>query len=159
MDAPNDSLWETGKMNEDPFGDLRDWGNVLKILQRLAGQDSLDDVQPGLIRLIRYRRNWQIREHALLSARRIDTPSAPLLATILEVVTDRDTYPDARILAAKALAELVPKRRTDPGMEGLDRDSILQILKRQLAAPEAPVLRLAVEKAAETIERSSGVAV
>jgi hypothetical protein len=144
-------------MKEDPFSDLRDWGNVLKILQELAGTDSLDDVQPGLIRLIRYRQNWQIREHALISVRRVSNPSPSLLAAILEVVIDRDTYPDARILASKALAELLPRKGPESGAVGLDRDSILETLRKQLAMPEAPVLRLAVEKAVEKIERSSGV--
>ena len=35
-------------MKEDPFGDLRDWGRVLDLLDRLVEEGKLDLVQPGV---------------------------------------------------------------------------------------------------------------
>lgn len=41
-------------MNQDIFGDLREWGVVLERLNDLKQSQKLDDYQEGLTRILRY---------------------------------------------------------------------------------------------------------
>ncbi|MFB3906757.1 MAG: hypothetical protein ACE15E_25260 [Acidobacteriota bacterium] len=141
-------------MKPDVFGDLRDWGRILAVLRLLEEKGRLDEVQEGLIRLLRYRQNWQLREKALLSARRVSNPSESLLFAVLEVVSDRGTYSDARTLASQTLALLVPRALARAGSSGGEaiKQAIVCQLSSLLETPEPPVLSDAIEKAMRTIK-------
>ncbi len=138
-------------MKSDVFGDLRDWGRVLAVLRLLEEKGKLDEVQEGLIRLINYRPNWQLREKALLSARRVNRPSDPLLLAVLEVIGDRTTYLDARIFASQTLTELAPRALERSGNAAL-KGAILCRLSALLGAAEPPVLSEAIQKAMRTVD-------
>lgn len=141
-------------MKGDPFGNLREWGGVIEKLQQMREEGNLDDAQPGLIRLIRYPDNWQIRERALIAARQVAQPNSALLGAIVAVLTSANTYTDVRILAAMALGDLAGRDRQSGSPEGLSPDDILVILKGQLATPEAPVLHHVVEEVVRKIDQS-----
>jgi hypothetical protein len=138
-------------MKADVFGDLRDWGRVLSVLQLLEGKGRLDEVQEGLIRILNYRSNWRLREQALVSARRVVEPSGQLLQAVICVLRDESSYLDARILAAQTLACLAPRLPREYQGGDMTPGSIRQNLLQVVAKPEPPVLRQAVEKALESL--------
>lgn len=138
-------------MNDDPFGDLREWGRVLTLLDELSNQKALDQVQAGLVRLIRFPNNWQIREGALVSAREVVQPTTQLLSAVSDLVVDRSVYLDARILAVNVLAVLLARKSLSASHH---RAQALDLLRQQLLVPEAPVFQLAVERAIEKISRT-----
>lgn len=142
-------------MNGDPFGSLREWGHALAELRTRVEAGMLDEAQPGLTRLIRYRHNWQVREHALKAARKVVHPTTPLLEAILGVVTDAGTYLDARILAVRALGDLIPRRGPVGVPDDFEPDALVALLGQQLEVPEAPVFHLAVQQAIRRIESGS----
>lgn len=145
-------------MSDQPFGNLRDWGAALDELKKRVEAGGLDAIQPGLIRLIRYRDNWKVREEGLRAAARVEHPEAGLVEALLAVAADTETYVDARILAVRALAEIVP-RRAPTGLPGdPDPDKVLTVLRELKAVPEAPILHMALEQAMERIaERASPI--
>lgn len=143
-------------MEDDPFGDLAEWGNVLTQLEFLSSQGRLDQAQPGLVRLLRFRGNWQILEQTLIHARKVVRPTPQLLTAVAEIVTDRDVYLDARILAVNALGDILS--RTPPVISLRQRQRIVGGFRRLLRVPEAPVFQLALERAIEKIERSRSTA-
>jgi hypothetical protein len=138
-------------MSADPFGHLENWGAVLQELCRHEAAGTLGDVQPGLIRLIRYRCNWRLREQGLLAAAKVDEPVPELVRVLLAVVADESTYADARILAARALAATVPRRRPTGLPDDPDPDTAVAVLKERLLIPEAPVVHAALEQAIHKI--------
>jgi hypothetical protein len=138
-------------MKADVFGDLRDWGRVLSVLQLLEGKGRLDEVQEGLVRILNYRNNWRLREQALVSARRVVEPSGQLLQAVICVLRDENSYLDARILAAQTLACLAPRLLRKHQVADMTPGAIRQNLMQVVAKPEPPVLRQAVEKALESL--------
>jgi hypothetical protein len=138
-------------MKADVFGDLRDWGRVLSVLQLLEGKGRLDEVQEGLVRILNYRNNWRLREQALVSARRVVEPSGQLLQAVICVLRDENSYLDARILAAQTLACLAPRFFRKHQVADMTPGAIRQNLMQVVAKPEPPVLRQAVEKALESL--------
>jgi hypothetical protein len=111
-------------MTHDPFGNLNDWGMVLKLLEELGDKDRLTDCQPGLIRILQYKGNWRLREEVLKRAGEIQNPSTDLVFQILTTLADDNLYYDARILAGDALIQLLKTIH-----EGLDTEIIEKIRK------------------------------
>lgn len=134
----------------DPFGDLRNWGEVLALLDKLTNEGELDAVQPGLVRLIRFRGNWQLRERALICCRQVKAPSPELTNVLLELTCQRRVYLDARILAVNALADLMAR---SPVASSTDIERLVEVLAGLLTEPEAPVFQWAVERAAGKIRK------
>ncbi len=66
-------------MKHDLFGSLRDWGPVLELVDDLADNGQLAKCQPGLIRILRYKGNWRLREEVLKRVGEIKTPSSELV--------------------------------------------------------------------------------
>ncbi|RJP37896.1 MAG: hypothetical protein C4548_13880 [Desulfobacteraceae bacterium] len=91
----------------DPFGNLMDWGPVLDILGELADDGKLTKYQPGLIRILRYKGNWQLREEALKRVGEVQEPSDELILQVIDILDDDNIYYDARILAGNALVQLL----------------------------------------------------
>ena len=98
-------------MRQDPFGDLNDWGSVLEVFDDLADNGKLAECQPGLIRILQYKGNWQLREEVLKRVGEIQTPSDEMIFQVLAILTDDNIYYDARILAGDGLIQLLKSDR------------------------------------------------
>lgn len=94
-------------MTHDPFGNLTDWGPVLQLFYELADSGKLTECQPGLIRILRYKGNWRLREELLKRIGDISNPSEELLRQTLTIMADDNIYFEARILASNALIQLI----------------------------------------------------
>lgn len=133
-------------MRPDIFGDLMDWGQVLEMLRELKTSRQLDEHQPGLARILRYRKNWKLMETVLTCSTDISQASDVLITEVLEILAAGDVYLQARVLAARALGHLIPRRPPqDPST--LDMDRVLRTMTGVLKGPEAPVLQRAVAEA------------
>lgn len=140
-------------MNPDVFGDLRDWGRVLDLLEQLKDARGLNEHQAGLVRLLRYPENWQLREAALRASSHVDAPSNELLSQLATMVADRRIDRDARMLAAHALGGLLAIAAESP-----ERRRAVRSLEVVLGAPAAPVLHDAVRKALAATRQTAAAA-
>ncbi len=140
-------------MEKDDFGNLEEWGNVLTQLAQLTRDRQLDEHQDGLVRLLRYPHNWRLREAALECAREVKQPTASLVAAVLDILTNAGLYHEARVLAAEALAALLPATRAvrDGRNRVLEQRAIEQ-MHALLDATHPPVLHQAVRRVLPTIE-------
>ncbi len=121
-------------MSQDIFGSLLEWNQVLKTLDDLREKQLLDEHQNGLARVLRYRKNWQLLERVLTYATDIRQASDPLIAEVQNVLVSPDVYIEARVLAARALGHLIPRR--PPQEHSLfDMDRVLQTMS-DLLVPE-----------------------
>ena len=100
-------------MKQDPFGNLTDWGPVLDTFEVLADNGRLAECQPGLIRILRFKGNWRLREEVLKRVGKIQTPSRELVLQVLAILSDDNTYYDARIIAGDALVQLLKNGPAD----------------------------------------------
>jgi hypothetical protein len=124
-------------MKVDPFGNLTNWGAVLDIIYELADAGKLSECQPGLIRILRYKGNWQLREEVLKRAGEIQNPSYELIRQILNIVDDDNTYYDARILASDALIRIM--KDIQDGFGGEIYMSVRKVAERLMATPHPPI--------------------
>ncbi len=97
-------------MNRDIFGNLREWGQIPEQIAELAATARLDEHQAGLVRILRYRDNWRLREMVLKSMKDLSAPSDELICEVLGLLADEGLYYQTRILAAQALADLLTRR-------------------------------------------------
>ena len=104
-------------MQHDPFGNLTDWGQVLDTFDDLAKSGSLAECQPGLVRILRFKGNWRLREEVLKRVGEIQTPSRELVFQVLATVADDNIYYDARIIANDALVQLLQHAPADAHAE------------------------------------------
>ncbi len=140
-------------MNRDPFEDLQDWGKVLETMEQMKRDCCLDDNQNGLIRILRYTRNWRLRESALEYAALLKKPGAEIVSAVLEMLEDGKLYCDARILAANALGAMaVQLTKSDGRPRGGPVNLILEKMRMLLNSPEPPVLHDAIRKSAAAID-------
>ncbi|MBN1944483.1 MAG: hypothetical protein JW797_02350 [Bradymonadales bacterium] len=139
-------------MVTDVFGDLQEWGRVMELLDRLAEQRLVDEHQPGLARLVRYRDNWRLREKALQCAMLVSQASDLLIAEVLNLLVDPEAELSLRVLCAQALGHLVPLRMPQAGSH-FDIDKVTRTMADMLAHPEPPVLHDAVKAALVQVQR------
>lgn len=109
----NDVARSESSMEQDPFGNLNEWGKVLNILDELLHKGKLQKCQPGLIRILRFKGNWRLREETLRRLGTIQHPSDELVIQVLNILADDNIYYDARILAADALRQIVQNAQGD----------------------------------------------
>lgn len=137
----------------DIFGDLIDWGRVLKQLEllRLAGQ--LDDHEKGLTRLLRYRYNWQLRCAVLRAVPELRRPSRELFDVLIGIVADDYCDIETRLLACNAVRGLLGRQRG----QDIEADATRRA-HEFLRVPQPPVLRKAVERwlVRDTVEQAAG---
>lgn len=140
-------------MQRDDFGNLDEWGRAVSQLEQLRRDRRLDEHQDDLVRLLRYPDNWRLREAALESAREIKQPKESLVTAVLQILTNEDLYYEARVLAAEALANLLPAARAaqDGRKPALEQRAIEQ-MHALLDAAHPPVLHQAVQRVLPTIE-------
>ncbi|MCE5263409.1 MAG: hypothetical protein LLG97_07725 [Deltaproteobacteria bacterium] len=142
-------------MNDQSFGNLKDWGGVLEKLEALAMAGKLGDHQDELIRLLRYNDNWRLREAALGALPRIQAPSPALIDEALAIMMCDDLYHDVRILAADALGKTL-RKKAKAGSRGHDKagepvGKVLDGMNRLLNDPQPPILHKAVQASLEKI--------
>ena len=94
-------------MSGDPFGNLQEWGTVLELLDELASTERLAECQRGLVRILNYKGNWRLREEVLKRLDQIQQPADELVGQVLSILADDNVYYEARILAGRALTQLL----------------------------------------------------
>lgn len=129
----------------DIFGDLREWGQVLKQIEQLRLAGQLDEHQQGLIRVLRYRCNWQLRQVSLRAAPDLSRPSDELFGLLLEIVSDEDCGLETRLLACDAVRHLLHKQSGREDARALESRAF-EHAGRILEVSQPPVLREAVER-------------
>lgn len=132
------------KMKHDPFGNLTDWRPVLDVLEDLAGRGDLWKCQPGLIRILRYRGNWRLREEVLKCVGEIKTPSDELFHQVLAILDDDNIYYDARIIAGNAAVRLLKNARGDSGAELCNR--FQKVIGKLKSTPQPPFFDQALNR-------------
>ena len=115
-------------MKQDPFGNLTNWGAVLDIFDELADTGKLAECQPGLIRILKYKGNWRLREEVLKRIGEIQSPSHQLIHQVLSILDDDNTYYDARILASDALIQML--KNVQDGFDGEINMSVKKVTER-----------------------------
>ncbi len=132
------------EMKDDPFGNLMDWVPTIDILKDLSARGELSHCQPGLIRILRYRGNWRLREEVLKCVGEVHNPSNDLVHQVIAILDDDNIYYDARILAGKALLELLSA--SDDMNKGELQNRALKVVKKLLSTPQPPFFNEAVEQ-------------
>ncbi|MFP4349685.1 MAG: hypothetical protein ACLFQY_15445, partial [Desulfococcaceae bacterium] len=131
-------------MTQDPFGNLTDWGPALNTLEIMADRGRLEECQPGLIRILRYKGNWRLREEVLKRTGEIQKPIRELVFQVLAIIADDNLYYDVRILAADALSKLIHKiRNGDSDKIYPEMQAVIQKIRR---TPQPPFFSRALEK-------------
>jgi len=134
-------------MQSDIFGNLMEWGDVLEKLERLRDSDSLDEHQAGLVRILRYPRNWRLREAALGAIRKVKQPTEELLKEALNIVLNEEVYIEARTMAVDVLADLMIKdRRIRSKNEITARSRVLEKMESLMGETQSPLLRERTER-------------
>ena len=131
-------------MKHNSFGNLRDWGPVLELFDELADSGQLGPYQPGLIRILRYKGNWRLREAVLMRVGEIETPSSELVLEVLSILADDNIYYDVRILAGDALTKLLKNVRD--GFNGNIRMSVQKVAERLRRTPQPIIFDNALRK-------------
>jgi hypothetical protein len=131
-------------MKHDPFGNLNDWGTVLELLEELSNKGLLTYCQPGLIRILRYRGNWRLREEVLKRVGEIQVPSNELLFQVLATLSDDNIYYDVRILAGDALIQLLNSAQGGSLVE-LNHE-ICKVIEKLRSTPQPPFLDEALKR-------------
>ena len=124
-------------MKVDLFGNLTDWSEVLDTIDKLAEDGKLSEYQPGLIRILRHKGNWRLREEVLKRAGEIKCPSNELINQVLEILDDDNTYYDVRILASNALIHML--KNTRDGFDGKISTTVRKVAERLRATPHPTI--------------------
>jgi hypothetical protein len=134
-------------MPEDIFGNLMEWGEVLEKLEGLRNSTTMDEHQAGLVRILRYPRNWRLREAALRAIREINRPSQELLKETLKIAMNEEVYLESRQLAVDALADLMIKdRRIRSKDEITVRSRVFEKMESLMGDTHSPLLRKRIER-------------
>lgn len=138
-------------MSGDIFGNLREWREIPRQLERLSDTGSLSKHEAGLVRILRYRENWRLRELALGVLDDLDSPSEKVLSAVLDILTDETLYREVRVLAAQTLGQLARKRRQTPEEGIAEVHGFLERIEMLQQIPHEPVLASAIQQCLETI--------
>ena len=131
-------------MTDDPFGNLRDWGPVLELLDELGNSGKLAECQRGLVRILRYKGNWRLREEVLKRIGEISSPSNELVGQALNIFADDNIYYDARILASNALIQLLNSNQGSLHKEFIPE--IRKVLDKLSKLPQPPIYDDAIKQ-------------
>jgi hypothetical protein len=145
---------ETNEMTNDPFGNLMEWGEVVKRLDELCLNGGLDECQRGLIRILRFRGNWRLREIALERIKKLNRPETGLTDEIVNIIMDGNIYYEARILALEAMREMITrgKKRPDERMNSVEAP-LAEKLTVLLRTPQPPVFSDAIRSCLQVLGR------
>lgn len=138
---------------ENMMHDLNDWGNVLDRLSAIKKNGHLEHHQRDLVRMLKYRGNWRLREAALEAARQIKTPAASLIAAILNIILDDNLYCEVRVLSCNTLRKLHEAGANDK-IGDLAPSAVAGHLRAIAAVPQPPMLAKAVAGCLECLDGS-----
>ena len=131
-------------MQPDPFGNLRDWGVVLELICQLSDGSQLGECQPGLVRILRYRDNWRLREEVLNRIGNINKPDNTLVLQVLDVITDENLYYEVRILACETMMEFLKNGAN--AFETEVKKEMRQTVENLLSSQHPPIFEQALKK-------------
>ena len=100
----------------------------------LADNGKLAECQSGLIRILRYKGNWQLREEVLKRVGEIKAPSGEMIFQVLAILADDNIYYDARILACDALIQLL--KSDQDGLCGEINKELRKIVEKLRSTPQ-----------------------
>ncbi|AOY60616.1 MULTISPECIES: HEAT repeat domain-containing protein [Desulfococcus] len=129
-------------MKQDPFGNLTDWGTVLDLFEELGDNGTLSECQPGLVRILRYKGNWRLREEALKRIGEIQNPSDELISQVMTILADDNIYYDVRILAGEALTRIL--RNIDNDYSDKISMDVRKITEKLRSTPQPPLFENAL---------------
>lgn len=132
-------------MDKDIFGNLTDWGTVLDEIENLRQSRSLDAHQAGLVRILRYRDNWKLRETVLECLKDLIRPNADLVDAVWDIMMDETVYYEQRILAADGLGHLCEHCQDACG-------KVLGGMRRLLDTPHAPFFHNTLQRVVQQFE-------
>jgi hypothetical protein len=144
-------------MEHDPFGNLKEWTAVLHTLEELDSAGRLAECQKGLIRILRFRGNWRLREEVLKRIGKIVAPSEALIRQVIAIVCDENVYYELRILASQALGQLTRDnyRRSNTGLfSGSDAD--VKRMRLLLQSHQPPIFSTALHNCLQIVSETSG---
>jgi hypothetical protein len=136
-------------MTQDPFGNLQEWGRVLEELDRTFGNGNGEDCQHGLIRILRYRGNWRLREEALQHIEKIQKPKEDLINEVLKIVDDETIYYEARIIACRTLINILNK---NSACADALRKEVYKVFTRIHSTPQPPFFQQAIATYAQKLQ-------
>lgn len=90
----------------DVFGNLREWEKIADQIAELLKTGKIDTHQAGLVRILRYKDNWKIREIVLKAIKDLKMPSSKLLSELLCIMENDREYYMMRMLASEAIESL-----------------------------------------------------
>lgn len=131
-------------MKNDPFGNLTDWGLVVDTLEDLANNGDLSQCQSGLVRILRYKGNWRLREEALKRIGEIQAPSDELVEQMLAILDDDNLYYDVRIIAGNSLVQLL--KRPQGGRADDRIKKAKKIIGKLKSSPQPPFFEKAINR-------------
>lgn len=124
---------------------FHDWGQVLDALKDIEKKGDLHRHQPDLIRMLKYKGNWRMREAALKSIPQVGKPCPALISEVLNIILDDNVYCEARAMACRTLSQLIDNCKNSPSSSQLFQElSIAKKLKTITAVPQPPMLVRAV---------------
>ena len=132
------------RMKDDPFGNLADWGLVVDTLEDLANNGDLSQCQPGLVRILRYKGNWRLREEVLKLLGKIKTPSRELADQLITILDDDNAYYDVRILAGNALIQLL--RNTETFVGDNMHCATKKVIEKLRSTPQPPFFHIVIDR-------------
>jgi hypothetical protein len=132
-------------MTQDPFGNLQEWGSVMERLAELKCSGCLAECQRGIIRILRFRGNWRLREEVLNQLGQIPNPTEELIETVCGIVLDESVYYEIRVLASKVLPRLIHNRQKVTGSRSCPKtESIISSLRASMETIHPPVFHNAL---------------
>ena len=139
-------------MNNDSFGNLREWGSIPGQVTELIEAGNLDEHQEGLIRLLKYQQNWRLREIAINAIKELRSPTSRLISAALDIVMDDGLHYEVRIPTARSLTALLS--RNDVQCEGDTQKVACQVVEKistLLESPQPPVMHNVIRECLTTI--------
>ncbi len=144
-------------MENNIFGNLKDWGIVLDKLKELSESRELGSCQYELIRLLRFDQNWRLREAAIESLPFVQNPSSDLAKEVLLLIKRKDLYYDVRILATDGLEKLITtivnNRASDKDIVKQFVQEIIKEMEDLLATPEPPKFHDTLQTSVDQIKK------
>lgn len=131
-------------MKHDPFGNLTDWGMALNVFEEMANNGRLAECQPGLIRILRFKGNWRLREEVLKRIKELQIPSEELILQVLSILSDDNIYYDARVIAGEALVEML--KNVHAGAHDELATAVKKTVEKLQRTPQPPFFNEALDK-------------
>jgi len=140
-------------VKQDPFENLKEWGTVLDLLNQLDQKGMLGECQKGMIRVLRYKDNWRLREEVLKRIGTIENPSYDLIEQVVAMVADEKVYYRTRIMALNALEKLAKAGCRLPERSAVaDRPKWTAVLQGVLKKHQPPILANALIACLHSLE-------